>query len=105
MRPTLSSKLTPGGIWRYEGTTRGYCYIAYGGRSISTTDNQRGKLSCGGLFVIIQCHHWETKFEWLEGSNVYLPPVSQVPNKVRGRVGAKRPVSSERMLFSHVSYG
>ena len=38
-------------------------------------------------------------------TNVYLPPVSQVPYRVRGKSSARRPISSERMLLSHVSYG
>ena len=100
MRPTSSSEHTLGRIWKDESISRGYYYIACSGRSISATNNQRRKLSCGGLFIIIQCHHWKTNFEQLEGSNIYLPPVSQVPYRVQGRASARRPVSSERMLFS-----
>ena len=73
MRSTPSSKFTLGRIWRDESAARGYHYVTCGGRSISTIDNQRSKLSCRGLFVVIQRYHWKTDFKQLEGSNIYLP--------------------------------
>ena len=73
MRSTSFSKFTLGRIWRDESTACGYHYVTYGGGSISTTDNQRSKLSCRGLFVVIQRYHWKTDLEQLVGSNVYLP--------------------------------
>ena len=63
MRSTSSSKFTLGRIWRDESATRGYHYVTCGGRSISTTDNQRSKLSCHGLFVIIKHYHRKTNFK------------------------------------------
>ena len=104
-RSTLTSEFTLGRIWRDENATRGYHYVTCRGRSISMTDNQRIKLSCRGLFVIIQHHHWKTNFKQLEGSNIYLPFISQIPYGVRDRANARRSVSSKRVLFSHVGYG
>ena len=51
MRSTSFSKFTLGRIWRDESTACGYHYVTCGGGSISTTDYQRSKLSCRGLFV------------------------------------------------------
>ena len=39
----------------------------------TTTNNQRSKLSCRGLFVVIQRYHLKTGFKRLEGNNIYLP--------------------------------
>ena len=105
MRSTSSSEFTLGRIWRDESATHGYHYVTYSGRSISTTDNQRSKLSYHRLFVDIQHHHWKTNFKQLEGSNIYLPPISQIPYRVRDRESARKPVSSKRVLFGHVGYG
>ena len=73
MRSTSSSEFTLGRIWRDESVARGYHYVTCGGRSISARDNQRSKLSCRGLFVVIQRYHWKTDFKQLKGSNIYLP--------------------------------
>ena len=83
MRSISSSEFTLGRIWRDESVARGYHYITCGGGSISIIDNQRSKLSCCGLFVVIQCHHWKTNFEQLKGSNIYLPPIGQIPTDYR----------------------
>ena len=40
-----------------------------------------------------------------EGGNIYLPPISQIPYRVRDRASARRLVSCKRVLFGHVSYG
>ena len=105
MRPTSFNELTLDRIWRDESTTHGHNYVTCGGGCIFTTDNQRTKLSCRGLFVIIQCYRWETNFEQLEGSNIYLSPISQIPYGVPGRASAGRSVSSKRVLFGHAGYG
>ena len=41
----------------------------------------------------------------MEGSNIYLLFISQIPYGVRDRANARRSVSSKRVLFSHVGYG
>ena len=104
-RSTLSSKFTLGRIWRNESTAHKYHYVTHGGRSISITDNQRSKLSCRGLFIVIQCHHQKTNFKQLEGNNIYLPLISQILYRVRDRANAMRLVSSKRVLFGHAGYG
>ena len=105
MRSTSSSKFTLGRIWRDESTARGYHHVTCGGRSISTIDNQRSKLSCCGLFVVIRRYHWKTNFKQLEGGNIRLSPISQIPYRVRDRASVRRLVSSKRVLFGHIGYG
>ena len=53
MRSTSSNEFTLGRIWGDKSAARGYHYVTCGGRSISTIDNQRSKLSCHGQFVVI----------------------------------------------------
>ena len=105
MRSNSSSEFTLGRIWKDESAAHGYHYVTCGGRSISTTNNQRSKLSCCGLFVDIQRHHWKTNFKQLKGSNIYLPPISQIPYRVRDKASARRSVSSKRVLFGQVGHG
>ena len=92
-RSTSSSEFTLGRIWRNESATRGYRYVTSGGRSISTIDNQRSKLSCHGLFIVIQHYHWKTNFKQLEGSNIYFPFFYEVPNRLRSGSRARKPIN------------
>ena len=104
-RSTLSSKFTLSRIWRNESATYRHYYITCNGRSISTIDNQRSKLSCHGLFIVIQRYHWKTNFKQLEGSNIYLPFFYEVPNKLRSGSRARKPINRQKMLSSHVGHG
>jgi len=81
-RSTSSSKFTIGRIWGDESATHGYHYIICGGKSLSTTNNQRSKFPRCGLFVFIQRLLWKTDFEKFECNNIYLPFICQVPNKL-----------------------
>ena len=39
----------------------------------------------GGLFIFVQCHYRKTNPEQLEGDNIHLPSISQIPYRVRGQ--------------------
>ena len=58
------------------------CYLAMmacSGGVIPTANNQVSQFPCGGLFVLVQCHYWKTNSKQLEGSNIHLPSISQIP--------------------------
>ena len=45
-------------------------------------------------FIFVQCHYRKTNPEQLEGNNVYLPSISQIPNGVWDRPSTRRSVGS-----------
>jgi len=52
--------------------------------------------SCCRLFILVQCHYWTTNFEQLEGYNVHLPLICQIPNEVWHRRRRSR-ISSDSL--------
>ena len=87
-------------IWGNEGAASSHHYITCSGGIIPVADNQGSEFPCGGLFILIQCHHWKANPKQLEGSNIYLPSFSQIPYRVWDRTSTRRLASSERMLFA-----
>ena len=81
-------------IWRNESAACRHHYITCSGGIIPIANNQGSEFPCGGLFVLIQCHHWKANLKQLEGSNIYLPSFSQIPYGVRDRTSTRRSVGS-----------
>ena len=88
-------------VWRNEGATFRHHYITYSGGIIPIADNQVSQFLRGGLFILVQCYYWKANSKQLEGSNIYLPSVSQIPYEVWDRTSTRRSIGGKIMLLSH----
>ena len=92
LRPACSLLIGFGGMHRYA---------ACSGGVIPTANNQVSQFPRGGLFVLVQYYYWKVNSKQLEGSNIYLPSISQISYGVWDKTSTRRLVSSKRMLLSH----